>query len=155
MKVGGFTTQELEDFWTPDKVKAVLVGAWKAVLACPLGSGDMPAGVECAWPDVLADPMDYPVETLVRPIRPGQQELTEALRAVHWVLFIDDGRDRKVVTGRLCGGMWKQIERLDGRSREYLTRKILPKAYGEIARHLNTEKKVIPSGFTKVTKFGR
>lgn len=155
MKIGGFTEQELADFWTPGKAKAVLIGAWKAVLACPLSKGDYPAGVQCAWPDVLREQMDYPIENVVRPIRPGQQELTEALRAFHWVMFIDAGRDRKVVVARLCGAKWDKIQRLDGRSREYLARRIQPKAYAEIARHLNTEKKVIPRGFTKVTKFGR
>lgn len=154
MRVPKLTPHDMESFWTPGIVKSVMVPAFQAVLACPLSKRDLPARVISAWPEVVRSQWEETVENVSRPIRPGQRELEEAYQAVPWLLIIENARDRKVLHAALCGAKWKNIEYLDGRSKEWLSRKVVPGCFDLIARRLNEEKKVTPRGFTKVTNFG-
>ena len=145
--------------WAFTDVRDVLSGAVRVILADTLRSGDAPATVQSLWPAIRREVMeaygrDMPAK--LRPVQPGAEALDQACESIAWLLWIQPGRTRRIVFGRLCGIRWAKLAELDGRSREYLQRTIFRDGLQQIADRLNRSNSR-PSilDFTEVTVFGR
>jgi hypothetical protein len=146
-----------DDVWTWRNVEAVLRGAFEALLAAPLDTRDMPLSMRAAWPAVMCElHLDYPDEQpRRRPERPDSRQLALAMQAVVWVIWIEPPRDRRVLTGRLCGVKWRRLAVFDGRTSEYLRGELQQRRFGLLATQLNVMEKTSPRDFTYLARFRR
>ena len=145
--------------WTYADVQDVLSGSVRAIMADTLHSGDMPATVQALWPAIRRETMEAYGRggpSRLRPARPDPQTLDQAVEAIAWLLWIKQGRTRRIVFGRLCGIKWAKLARLDGRSRQYLQTTIFRDGLQQIADRLNrSNPRTSVSAFTQVTNFCR
>ena len=145
--------------WTFADVQDVLSGTVRVLMADTLGKGDLPSTVQSLWPAIRRDVMEAygrDAGAKLRPVQPDAQTLDQAYASISWLLWIQPGRTRRIVFGRLCGIRWAKLADLDGRSREYLQRTIFRDGLQQIADRLNGSRpRPCISGFTEVTLFGR
>ena len=145
--------------WTYADVQDVLSGSVRAIMADTLHSGDVPSAVQALWPAIRRETMEaYGRDGAgrLRLARPDPRTLDQAVEAIAWLLWIKEGRTRRIVFGRLCGIRWGKLAKLDGRSRQYLQTTIFRDGLQQIADRLNRSKPR-PSvfDFTEVTNFCR